>query len=104
MLGSAFNIGYRNDIDADLAQFPADLAHQAREAPAIAVQLAGRIPGGEALADAARDAFTAGMRYSVLVGTVLLFAGAVFVWLRGASRAEQLDDDELDAIDAPAAA
>ena len=29
---------------------------------------------------------------------------AVFVWLRGASRAEQLDDDELDAIDAPAAA
>src|SRR5437764_592490 len=46
VLGSAFNIGYRHDIDSDLARFPADVAHQAREAPATAVQLAGRIPGG----------------------------------------------------------
>ena len=68
------------------------------------MQLAGRIPGGEALADAAREAFTTGMRYAVLVGTVLLVTGAVFVWLRGASRTEQLDEDELDTLEEPAAA
>jgi EmrB/QacA subfamily drug resistance transporter len=104
VLGSAFNIGYRHDIDTDLARFPADVAHQAREAPAIAVQLAGRIPGGEALAAAAREAFTTGMRYAVLVGTALLLTGALFVWLRGASRTEQVVEDDLDVIDAPAAA
>jgi Na+/melibiose symporter-like transporter len=104
VLGSAFNIGYRHDIDADLARFPAGVAHQAREAPAIAVQLAGRIPGGSALADAAREAFTTGMRYAILVGTVLLLTGAVYVWVRGASGAEQVEEDDLDAIEAPAAA
>ena len=104
VLGSAFNIGYRHDIDADLTRFPTDVAHQAREAPAIAVQLAGRVPGGEALADAAREAFTTGMRYSVLVGCALLLTGAVFVWLRGASRVEQVDEDEFDLVDEPAAA
>jgi EmrB/QacA subfamily drug resistance transporter len=104
VLGSAFNIGYRNDIDSDLVRFPADVAHQAREAPAIAVQLAGRIPGGAALADAAREAFTTGMRYSMLVGTALLAGGALFVWLHGASRTEAVAEDELDALDAPAAA
>ena len=36
------------------------------------------------------------MRYAVLVGTVLLLAGAVFVWFRGASRAEEVVEDELD--------
>jgi len=97
VLGSAFNTGYRNSIDGHLGGLPADVAHQAREAPAIAVQLAGRVPGGAALADAAREAFTTGMRYAVLVGMVLLLIGAVFVWLRGASRTEEVLEDELDA-------
>ena len=97
MLGSAFNTGYRNSIDGHLAGLPTDVARQAREAPAIAVQLAGRVPGGSALADAAREAFTTGMRYAVLVGMVLLMIGALFVWFRGASRTEEVLEDELDA-------
>jgi EmrB/QacA subfamily drug resistance transporter len=96
VLGSAFNTGYRTSIDGHLGGLPAEVARQAREAPAIAVQLASRVPGGNALADAAREAFTTGMRYAVLVGMGLLVIGALFVWFRGASRTEQLTEDELD--------
>ena len=103
VLGSAFNIGYRHDIDADLSRFPAGVAHQAREAPAIAVALSRQIPGGEALAAAAREAFTTGMRYAVLVGAGLLVVGALFVWFRGASRVEEVVEDDLDAVEMAAA-
>jgi EmrB/QacA subfamily drug resistance transporter len=96
VLGSAFNTGYRNSIDSHLGGLPAAVADQAREAPAIAVQLAGRVPGGTALADAAREAFTTGMRYSVLLGAGLLVIGALFVWFRGASRLEEVAEDDLD--------
>jgi hypothetical protein len=36
------------------------------------------------------------MRYSMLLGTALLVMGTLFVWLRGASRAEQVVEDDLD--------
>jgi hypothetical protein len=36
------------------------------------------------------------MRYSVLFGMGLLLIGALFVWIRGASRAEAIVEDELD--------
>ncbi len=104
VLGSAFNTGYRNSIDSHLTGLPGDVAKQAREAPAIAVQLASRIPGGDALATAAREAFTTGMRYAVLVGMALLLLGAAFVWVRGASRVEEVVEDDLDAATEPAAA
>jgi hypothetical protein len=96
VLGSAFNTGYRNSIDGHLTGLPAEVAKQAREAPAIAVQLASRIPGGDALGAAAREAFTTGMRYAVLLGMALLLVGAVFVCFRGASRTEEIAEDELD--------
>jgi len=54
VLGSAFNTGYRHSIDSHLTGLPEEVARQAREAPAIAVQLGSRIPGGEAVVDAAR--------------------------------------------------
>jgi EmrB/QacA subfamily drug resistance transporter len=96
VLGSAFNTGYRNSIDGDLTGLPVAVARQAREAPAIAVQLASRIPGGDALADAAREAFTTGMRYAVLLGMALLAVGALFVWFHGQSRTDEILEDELD--------
>jgi hypothetical protein len=97
ILGSAFNIGYRHEIDG--RDLPGTVAEQAREAPAIAVRLAERAPNGGALLDAARDAFIVGMRYALLVGVGLLLVGAVFVWVRGASRVEQQVEDELDDFD-----
>jgi hypothetical protein len=95
VLGSAFNTGYRSAINGHLGGLSASLADQAREAPAIALRLAAGAPGGSALAAAARDAFTTGMRASVGVGAVLLLSGAAFVWLRGSSGAgPTLDLDE----------
>jgi hypothetical protein len=73
------------------------VADQARDAPAIAVRLASTLPNGARLASDARDAFAVGMRDSVLFGMGLLLVGAVYVWVRGASRTEEVLEDELDA-------
>ena len=43
------------------------------------------------------------MRYAMLLGAGLLLVGAVFVWFRGASRAEEVVEDELDAVEMAAA-
>jgi MFS family permease len=96
VLGSAFNTGYRRAIDGHLGGLPAALAKQAREAPAIAIQLARKSPTGSGLLNSARDAFTVGMRDAVLFGMGMLLVGALFVWMRGASRAEEIVEDELD--------
>ncbi|MCU1426592.1 MAG: transporter [Actinomycetia bacterium] len=96
VLGSVFNVGYRHSIDAHLGGLPTGVANQAREAPAIAVRIAGHVPNGSALTTAAHDAFAAGMRDSVLFGMGLLLLGAFFVWVRGASRVEEVFEDELD--------
>ena len=95
VLGSVFNTGYRHSIDAHRGVLPAGVADQAREAPAIAVQLAGRIPNGTALIDTTRDAFTSGMRDAVLAGAVILLVGALFVWFHGASRADDVVEPDF---------
>jgi len=97
ILGSAFNIGYRHEIDG--RGLPGGVAEQAREAPAIAVNLAERASNGSALLDAARDAFIVGMRYALFVGVGLLLVGALFVWLHGASGVQQQSEDELDDLE-----
>jgi EmrB/QacA subfamily drug resistance transporter len=103
VLGSAFNTGYRDGIADDLATRPASVADQAREAPAIALREAQEL-GDSSLAAAARDAFTSGMRYAVGLGAALLVVGALYVWLRGATRPgpetadETLDGAELVAL------
>jgi len=100
MVGSAFNIGYRGEIDARLGSVPAEVAEGAKESPAIALD-ASRALGdaGTALADAAREAFMVGMRWSVVLGAALLLTGAAYVWLRGASVATEDDEDVLDRAD-----
>jgi predicted MFS family arabinose efflux permease len=95
VLGSAFNIGYRGDIETQVGGLPDDVAEQVKEAPAIALRIATDLDN-TALASATRDAFTSGMRYAVIVGAALLAIGAAFVWLRGASREEEVLEDELD--------
>ena len=39
------------------------------------------------------------MRYALFVGVGLLLVGALFVWIRGASRVEQTAEDDLDDYD-----
>ncbi len=95
VLGSAFNVAYRGAIDSHLGGLSTKLAEQAREAPALALKVA-QGGGNNALADAARDAFTVGMRWAIGLGAAMLLAGAVFVWFRGASKAEEIVEDEID--------
>ena len=41
------------------------------------------------------------MRYAVLLGVGLLLVGALFVWIRGASGAEEVLEDDLDREEDP---
>jgi EmrB/QacA subfamily drug resistance transporter len=101
VLGSAFNIGYRHDIDQSLQNLAPESVERAREAPALAIQL-GTNTNDPSLVASARDAFIVGMRYSLAVGAVLLVAGALFLWLRGVKHADEVLEDELDAVDVSA--
>ena len=71
---------------------------QAREAPAIAVQLAERTPNSTALINTTRDAFTIGMRYAVIAGAAILLLGALFVWFHGASSIEEEEAVDPDFV------
>jgi len=97
IMGSMFNSGYRSAIKGDLTGLPAGVADQAREAPGLALDAARRLgPRGDALAAATRDAFTSGMRLSMIVGAGLLLAATAFLALRGPSLHEEVADDALD--------
>jgi hypothetical protein len=97
IMGSMFTSGYHSGIDGHLAGLPADVANQAREAPALALQAADGLGArGDALADAARDAFSSGMRFSMLIGAGLLLAGAAFLFWRGPSRQQEVLEDVVD--------
>jgi len=99
-MGSMFNTGYRNAIDRHLTGLPADVATQAREAPALALNAAHHLTsGGDALVEAARHAFTSGMRLSMLIGAALLAGAAAFVWLRGPDRYQEVLEDVVDGDD-----
>ncbi|MFD5321567.1 MFS transporter [Streptomyces sp. NPDC127098] len=72
-LGSAFNTVYRAEIaDATSAEAPRD---SLAAALATAERLGG--PAGERLAEAARDAFTAGMLGALLVGGAVVVVGGL---------------------------
>jgi EmrB/QacA subfamily drug resistance transporter len=97
IMGSMFTSGYRSGIDGHLAGLPAGVADQAREAPGLALQAADGLGArGDALASAARDAFSSGMRLSMLVGAVFLLGAAAFVWWRGPSREQEVLEDVVD--------
>jgi EmrB/QacA subfamily drug resistance transporter len=96
VLGSAFNTGYRHHIDSHSSELPTGVINQAREAPAIAVQLAERTTNSTALINTTRDAFTIGMRYAVIAGAAILLLGALFVWFHGASSIEIEEEEVVD--------
>lgn len=103
VVGSAFNIGYRGEIDSQLSRFPAEVAEGAKESPAIALD-ASRGPGGQGslLADLTRDSFMVGMRWAVVLGSALLLVGAAYVWLRGSAVEATEEEDLLDLTDGDA--
>lgn len=88
IIGSAFTTSYRSHISPHVASLPAGDAAAARQAPAAALQVAGRLgAGGTALVHDARVAFMSGQRQALLIGAAALVAGVAFLVLRGPARA-----------------
>jgi EmrB/QacA subfamily drug resistance transporter len=97
IMGSMFNIGYRRELASHVSGVPHEVATQARQAPGIALEIAQKLGrAGDALAAAARDAFSSGMRLSMLFGAGLLLAAAAFVVLHGPSRHDEQVEDVID--------
>jgi len=87
IIGSAFTAGYRSHIAGALHQLPAQVAGPARQAPAAALQIAGRLgPTGRVLAHQAKTAFLGGQREALLIGAVALIVGVAFLLFRGGAR------------------
>ena len=97
VMGSLFNSGYRRGLSGHLSGVPAAAAGQARLAPGLALDAAHRLgAAGDGLVLAARNAFSSGMRLSLLFGAGLLLVAAAFVAARGPSRSGEITDDALD--------
>jgi EmrB/QacA subfamily drug resistance transporter len=103
VVGSAFTAGYRSHIAGGLGHVPAPVAGAARQAPAAALQAAGRLgAGAPSLVHTTREAFMYGQREALLIGAVSLILGVAFLVLRGAKPAPvaaiepEWDDDAVE--------
>jgi EmrB/QacA subfamily drug resistance transporter len=97
LMGSMFNMGYRNAISGHLGRMPAQMAVQVKQAPAVAFAIAAKLGApGLAVAALARNSFTSGMRLAMFVGAGLLLAGAVFVLVHGPSHRQEKAEDVVD--------
>ena len=84
IVGSAFTAGYRSHISGGLRNMPSPIAGAARQAPAAALQVAGRLgAGAQGLVHTTRTAFMSGQREALLIGAVSLLLGVGFLMLRG---------------------
>jgi EmrB/QacA subfamily drug resistance transporter len=96
ILGSAFNSAYRSDISTHLGGLPPDAAGAAHEAPAGAMAAAAQLADqGPELIGHTRDAFTSGLQTAMLIGAGVLLVGALFMWLRGPRRRDEILDTDL---------
>ncbi|WP_344595326.1 MFS transporter [Actinomadura vinacea] len=97
ILGSVFNSSYRGDAGQAARSLPDPVAEVVRDSLAGALEVAARIGGepGARLADAARDAFAAGMSNALLAGVALVAVGGVVavMILPGRSREPATDYD-----------
>ena len=101
IMGSMFNTGYRRGLAGHLSGVSHQAAAQARQAPGLALDVARQLGhAGDALAAAARDAFSSGMRLSMFFGAGLLLLAAGFVFIHGPSRHQEQVEDVIDEPDA----
>jgi EmrB/QacA subfamily drug resistance transporter len=78
VLGSILASQYRGDMESAVAGLPDSAAVAAQDSLAGALAVADRMgPGGERLAEVARDAFVAGMHSAAFVAAAIALAGAV---------------------------
>ena len=103
LLGSIANTAYRSNIDLTGVRLPAGARAAAQESIGAADAIAGRIPGGEALATQAASAFTDAFKLatSISVGIALAAAATILVvWRRRREpAADEVEDVEPEAAE-----
>jgi Na+/melibiose symporter-like transporter len=103
LLGSIANTAYRSNIDLTGVRLPAGARAAAQESIGAADAIAGRIPGGEALATQAASAFTDAFKLatSISVGIALAAAATILVvWRRRREPAvDEVEDVEPEAAE-----
>jgi DHA2 family multidrug resistance protein-like MFS transporter len=99
LLGSIANSAYRSGINLSGIRLPAGTRAAARESIGAADAIAGRIPGGKALASQAASAFTDAFRIanSISVGIALVAAAAILVVWRRRREEPATEDIEREA-------
>jgi hypothetical protein len=84
VLGSAFTTAYRSDITDHLDGLSSGHIAHAREAPALALQIAHQLGAdGNRLVAATQNAFETGLRAAVVISAVLFGVAALYTWRRG---------------------
>ena len=96
VLGSLLSSGFASRFDSTAAALPEDVRHVAESSLAGARIVSDEIGGsqGEALFNAAKDAWVHGLQLSMTVGAVIILGAAVLVWrLLPAGPATPVDAD-----------
>jgi DHA2 family multidrug resistance protein-like MFS transporter len=104
LLGSIANTAYRSGIDLSGVRLPAGARAAARQSIGAADTIAGRIPGGRALAAQAASAFTDGFTLVNALSVGILLAAAVSilaVWRRSPREAPVTEVEAVAASHAP---
>ena len=91
LLGTLLSSGYRSSLGSATDGLPADAAVAAEDNVGAALAVAENVPGGEALAAAARDAFVDGMQLAMWTGAAVMFVSALIVFRFFPSRAAELE-------------
>jgi len=96
VLGTTISQVYRDHIATSAAQLPPATAAPTRDSLQAALHVAQQLPGldGQALAAAARDAFTTAMNTAALVGAAVALAAAVVALALLPARPRHIPDEQ----------
>jgi Na+/melibiose symporter-like transporter len=87
IIGSLFNSGYRSALGDATEALPPEAAHAVEESAGAAFAVASRLGAdGQQLADAARDAFSAGLGDALTAGAAIAILTAAFTLWRAPRR------------------
>ncbi len=101
LLGSVLNASYRSNVSATAERLPPDLAEPVKEGIGGAIAVASQMGAeGAGVMQAARAAFTDGMRPALMIGMAVSLATAAYTTLSGRRVAAQPSEPAVDAVDA----
>ena len=105
VLGSLLSSGFASEFNSTADALPEDVRHVASSSLAGARVVSEQIGGsqGEAIFNAAKDAWVSGLQLSMIVGAAIILGAALLTWrfLPDTRSADVLDDDRFDDKGAP---